>query len=249
MGGCTAALIWVGVPARPRTSPPHSGMFIPRALLVHGLLAQLQALTSGYVVEFGAPRLVGSSNVTHYWFPSGGLIELGDDDGSDAVIVQRIKQSGDGGICPPKEHPSLPCSELRVSDDRGSTWLPGPPVAPTPSRRYGPENLGPFPLLPETTLNHRRARNPRNFSSIHAFLCVNASCTGEIVQWGATISRSGGSAPAGEGGRRGGEGGISPHSRAWDRQRTAVAFTPKKFQPVSVTAASETVNCCIPLSL
>jgi hypothetical protein len=142
---------------------------------------------TGYQVEFGKPKLVGSSNLTHFWFPVG-TFELGEGDRSsatsgDTTIVQRIQQAGDGKHCPPKDHPDWPCSALRVSTDRGSSWQ----VAPA---RW------PGPLLPETPLNSKRATNISNFKSIYELECVNASCTGKIAQWSAATPQGASGVPA-----------------------------------------------------
>jgi len=125
------------------------------------------AASAGFDVAFGRPERVGSCNFTHYWFPAGSM-ELSGDDGS-ATIVQRIQQAPDGGRCPPKDHPDWPCSAVRMSNSRGASWHAAP-------ARW------PGPLLPESPLNSKRAA-ARNFSSIYALECVNASCAGKIAQW------------------------------------------------------------------
>ena len=132
------------------------------------------AASAGFDVAFGRPERVGSCNFTHYWFPAGSM-ELSGDDGS-ATIVQRIQQAPDGGHCPPKAHPDWPCSAVRMSNSRGASWHAAP-------ARW------PGPLLPESPLNSKRAA-ARNFSSIYALECVNASCAGKIAQW-TTVDASG----------------------------------------------------------
>ena len=154
-------------------------------LLLHCLVLPYLPATvcsaSRYQVEFGQPKLVGSSNLTHFWFPVN-LIELSAPGMGDGALVQGIQQVGDGEKCPPKAHPDWPCSTLRVSSDHGSSWRPE--LMNSTSQLKSPPT-DPFPLLPETPSNGRRAKDRSNFSSIHALKCVNASCSGEIVKWSA----------------------------------------------------------------
>ena len=160
-------------------------MGVPALLLSSGYCGLLLLLqrASATQVEFGTPKLVGSSNFTHFWFPVN-VMELGS--GAAAVILQGIQQAGDGAICPPKTHPTWPCSTLRTSFDRGSSWRPENGTTDFPvAAGGGAGKNGPFPLLPQAPLDGRRARNPSNFTSIHAFKCANASCAGELVQWSA----------------------------------------------------------------
>ena len=141
--------------------------------------ATTAAAAGGYRVEFGRPKLEGSSNFTHFWFPVG-TYELGEGGRGSATsgnttIVQRIRQAGDGKHCPPQDHPRWPCSALRVSKDRGISWQ----VAPS---RW------PGPLLPESASNSKRATKLSNFKSIYELECVNASCIGKLAQWSAATA-------------------------------------------------------------
>jgi hypothetical protein len=44
------------------------------------------------------------------------VMELGDGPGEwSTIFVQGVQQSGDGSVCPPKNHPDWPCSAVRVS--------------------------------------------------------------------------------------------------------------------------------------
>eukprot|EP01044_Picomonas_judraskeda_P019534 COSAG03_NODE_4138_length_1669_cov_11.577070_2_plen_261_part_00 len=133
-------------------------------------------------VAFGPPQLVGSSNFTHFWFPAS-VLTAGHSDGlsTGGGVLQGIQQAGDGAVCPPPQHPDWPCSALRASSDgRGSAWQPETVKGAAPSD-WPPTT--PFPLLPQSALNSRRAQDASNFSSIHALRCANASCTGDIIQW------------------------------------------------------------------
>ena len=86
--------------------------------------------------------------------------------------MQLVRQGADGGTCPPKGHPDWPCSAAYVSDGHTGTWLMGSEF--------------PYPLLPESPYNSKRADNLANFSSINGLKCVNASCTGSLTRWSTT---------------------------------------------------------------
>ena len=116
-----------------------------------------------YKVSFGVPQVVGSSNVTHSWFPIAEL-ELGE------TVLQLVSQAADGGGCPPKDHPNWPCAAAYATRDRAKTWRMTQPF--------------PYPLLPENS-NSKRVGNLGNLSSLH-ITCANASCAGQLTLWGAS---------------------------------------------------------------
>ena len=120
-----------------------------------------------FSAAFSPPAVVGSSDLTHFWFPAG-VARLRN--GSGSTVLQDISRSGDGKRCPPPEHPSYPCVAVMDSRDEGLSYEACPPA-------------GPFPLLPESPLETKTAATPSNFSSLHAFQCANASCTGQLVRW------------------------------------------------------------------
>ena len=130
-----------------------------------------------YKVGFGPPMLVGSSNFTHFWFPMTEF-ELG----GPGLVLQLVRQGTDGGTCPPKGHPNWPCSAAYATNSRGSSW------------RMGPDAF-PFPLLPESPSNSKRASNRANFSSI-GLACVNGSCAGSLTRWSASAAHGSAGVPA-----------------------------------------------------
>lgn len=156
-------------------------MLLPPAVTVYAVLAlatRAESRSSAFGAAFGAPKLVGSCNFTHFWFPSA-VMQLGAEaNNCSSTIVQRMSQRGDGKRCPPTDHPNWPCSAVRMSMDCGSSWQ----VAPA---RW------PGPLLPQTPLNSKRAADPKKFSSMYALTCVNASCTGKLALWSAAPSAAG----------------------------------------------------------
>jgi hypothetical protein len=124
--------------------------------------------SSGFSVAFGAPTVVGSSDLTHFWFPQS-VLRLRNGT-SPPTVVLGVSRAGDGKECPTPEHPSYPCQATMTSRDGGALYEAAPPS-------------GPFPLLPESALDPKTAATPSNFSSLNAFKCVNGSCTGELVRW------------------------------------------------------------------
>lgn len=120
--------------------------------------------SSTFQVDFGSPKLVDSSNFTHFWFPITEF-EL------DGTIMQLVRQGPDGGTCPPKGQPDWPCSASYAANSQGKTW----------------QTMGstfPFPLLPESPTNSKRASGP-NISSIE-LKCTLSSCTGSLTHWSST---------------------------------------------------------------
>jgi hypothetical protein len=136
-------------------------------LLLTGGATTATAPGSPFRAEFGEPVLVGSSDLTHFWFPASTMRVQG---GVNSTVFQGISRSGDGRSCPPPGHPSYPCSATLDSRDGGLTYEVAPPS-------------GPFPLLPERPSDPKSTKAPTNFSSLNAFKCVNASCTGQLVRW------------------------------------------------------------------
>lgn len=121
-----------------------------------------------FSVEWSKPTLVGSSDLTHFWFPVGVLeIAAGSPAQNTSLQFQAIQRGGDGRPCPPKDHPDYPCNAELGSQDGGRSYHAAPPS-------------GPFPLLPEAPLLPKRAANPGQFRSVNAFECVNASCKGDV---------------------------------------------------------------------
>ena len=131
------------------------------------LIALPPARAADFCAAFSPPAVVGSSDLTHFWFPAG-VARLRN--GSGSTILQHISRSGDGKRCPPPEHPSYPCAATMDSRDGGLTYEACPPA-------------GPFPLLPTSPLETKSAATPTNFSSLNAIKCINASCTGQLVRW------------------------------------------------------------------
>ena len=120
-----------------------------------------------YTVAFGAPALVGSSNATHFWFPSS-VLQLGAGKASAATVLQGVSRHGDG-----KTDAKSAAGMTLLTRDGGRTYSQVPAS-------------GPFPLLPESPLFSKRAQSLDNFSSINGFHCSNASCSGNVVRWHAT---------------------------------------------------------------
>eukprot|EP01052_Picozoa_sp_SAG31_P039844 SAG31_NODE_5616_length_2422_cov_20.727938_1_plen_366_part_00 len=121
------------------------------------------------------------------------VLELAGGPGEYPTIVQGVQQSGDGSVCPPKDHTDWPCAAVRVSQNQGSTWsVAAVPRVTVDKKKGGVSGNSPFPLLPQSALNSKRAANRSNFSSISAsHMCVNGSCCAgdngcNIVQWSAT---------------------------------------------------------------
>lgn len=135
------------------------------------------AIAGSFSVDWSTPALVGSSDLTHFWFPAEVLDIATSPDQNDTVTsLQYISRAGDGKSCPPKSDPNLPCNAVLNSRDGGRSYQVAPPS-------------GPFPMLPENPLFPKRATNRFKFRSLNQFECVNATCSGQVVTW--TSSRNG----------------------------------------------------------
>ena len=125
---------------------------------------------SSFSVEWSTPALVGSSDLTHFWFPVAVLDIATTGPSQNVTSLQYVQRSGDGKPCPTKTDPNLPCNAVLTSHDGGRSYQVAPPS-------------GPFPLLPENPLFPKRVANPSKFRSLNQFECVNASCSGQVVSW------------------------------------------------------------------
>ena len=124
---------------------------------------------SSFSVEWSTPALVGSSDLTHFWFPAA-VLDIATSPDQNVTSLQYIQRSGDGKPCPTASDPNLPCGAVLTSQDGGRSYQIAPPS-------------GPFPLLPENPLFPKRTANPSNFRSLNQFQCVNATCSGQVVTW------------------------------------------------------------------
>jgi hypothetical protein len=151
----------------------HVALLLNALSLVAAVAAPPAPQAPGFSVQFAPPAVIGSSDLTHFWFPQSVALLLNARDasgGGDGTVFQGIQRSGDGKPCPPPEHPSYPCVATMDSRDGGLTYEVAPPA-------------GPFPLLPEHPSHPKTAADSSNFSSLNAFKCVNGSCTGQLVRW------------------------------------------------------------------
>jgi hypothetical protein len=132
------------------------------------LLTCLLTSRAQFSVEFGAPSLVGSSNTTHFWFPAS-VLQLGAGPSSSATVLQGVSRHGDG-----RTDPKSATGATLQTRNGGDSYQSVPAV-------------GSFPLVPEDPVFSKRAHNLDNFSSLNNFHCANASCSGDVVRWNASL--------------------------------------------------------------